>query len=322
MVVLCLMGWVAFPAMAHSKEIVFAISNSKGGHQQQTALEFTRQANAELKRRHLDVRIVLYDGAALGSDRQLMRKLKSDTIQLTLPSSIMASFVKEYMIFDLPFFVQGRSHVARIEASLLPHELNAAANAKGFHVLALWENGVRQITNNVRPIYSPKDLQGLTIRVPSSRWRARLFEHWGADTIQLDFDQVYSALKNGVVDGQENPYSNIWGARLYQVQKYVSLSHHIYSPAFLTVSKRWFNQLDAEVREVLEKTAREMSEFSRDKGRSREEWLLAKLTEKGMQVNLIDRKAFEASSLPIYEQMLTSFPGVESLVDKARALRE
>jgi TRAP-type C4-dicarboxylate transport system substrate-binding protein len=146
------------------EEIIFGISAPSGSLQQQTAAEFTKRANAKLS----GVAVVkLFDSAQLGKDKELMQKLKLGTVHLALPSSIMSSVADEFGVFDMPFLVKDRGHLARIEDQLFWSEMAPAAGAKGYQVLAVWENGIRHITNNKRPINTPADLDGIDRKIPT-----------------------------------------------------------------------------------------------------------------------------------------------------------
>ena len=127
------------------EEIIFGISAKPGSLQQQTAAEFTRLANERLGDK---ATVKLFDSQQLGKDKEMMQKLKLGSVHITLPSSIMSSIAGEYGVFDMPFLIKDRDHVKRIEQEMLPADLAPAAEAQGYEVLAMWENGVRHITNN------------------------------------------------------------------------------------------------------------------------------------------------------------------------------
>ena len=230
------------------QEIIFGISAKPGSLQQLTAAEFTRRANERLAGK---AEVKLFDSAQLGKDKELMQKLKLGTVHLALPSSIMSSVADEFGLFDMPFLVKDRDHLGRIEEALFWSDMAPAAEAKGYKVLAVWENGIRHITNNARPIMTPADLDGVKLRTPKSKWRVIMFKAWGANPTPMAFSEVFVALQTGVIDGQENPYTNIWAAKFAEVQKYLSVTGHVYSPAYPTAGKAAFEKLPADVQEVL-----------------------------------------------------------------------
>lgn len=302
---------------AAQEKIIFAISAETGSLQQRTAAEFTRRANEKLAGK---AEVKLYDSSQLGKDQDLMQKLKLGSVQLSMPSSIMSSIAGQFAIFDMPFLVKDREHVARIEEALFPTVLGPAAEAKGYTILGVWENGVRHITNNTRPIDTPADLDGLKIRTPKSTWRVKMFKEWGANPTPMAFSEVFVALQTGVIDGQENPLTNIAAAKFNEVQKYLSLTGHVYSPSFLATGKQAFEQLDPEIRKVLTETGKEMEAWAREQGAAEDGDLLKQLKDAGMTVNTADRAAFVEASKPIYEAFATEVEGGREMIDKALSL--
>ena len=247
----------------------------------------------------------------------MMQKLKLGSIHITLPSSIMSSIAGEFGVFDMPFLIKDRAHVKKIEQEMLASDLAPAAEKQGYEVLAMWENGVRHITNNERPINTPADLKGLKIRTPKSTWRVKMFSEWGANPTPMSFSEVFVALQTGVIDGQENPYTNIWSAKFAEVQKYLSVTGHVYSPAYLTVGKAAFAKLDPALQQVLRETAVEMADWARAKGGDADGDLKDKLAAAGMTVNVADRQAFVDASAPIYKLFAAEVEGGKALIDKA-----
>src|SRR3970040_2016437 len=136
-----------------------------------------------------------------------------------------------------------------------------AVEAKGLKILAVWENGYRHITNNKRPINGPQDLKGLKLRTPKGEWRVKMFQAYGANPSPMAFSEVFVALQTGVMDGQENPLIQIYSAKFQEVQKYLSLSGHVYTPAYITTGKKRWESLTAEVRKILEQSARETQAY-------------------------------------------------------------
>ncbi|MSU90254.1 DctP family TRAP transporter solute-binding subunit [Rhodobacteraceae bacterium 2CG4] len=301
------------------EEIIFGISAATGSLQEQSASEFARRANEKLG----DTAVVkVFDSSQLGKDKDMLQKIKLGTMHLTLPSSIMPEIASEYAIFDLPFLVANRDHLARIDETLFKDVLVPAAEAQGYRPLAVWENGFRQITNNERPITTPADLQGLKIRTPNSSWRVAMFKEYGANPTPMAFSEVFVALQTGVIDGQENPLTNIAGGKLDEVQEYLSLSGHIYSPAYPTVGVAAFEKLDPEIQQVLTETAQEVALWAREQGAAQDGELLEKLKAGGMAVNETDRAAFVAASAPLYEKFASEVENGQAMIDQVLSLAD
>ena len=294
------------------EEIIFGLSAAHGSLQERTASEFAKRANEKLG----DLAVVkVFDSSQLGKDKDMMQKIKLGTMQITLPSSTMPEVANEYAIFDLPFLIKDRSQLAKIDDTLFKDVLVPAAEAKGYRPLAIWENGFRQITNNTRPIDTPADLQGLKIRTPNSSWRVAMFQAYGANPTPMAFSEVFVALQTGVIDGQENPLTNIEAGKLNEVQTYLSLTDHIYSPAFPTVGVTAFGKLDPKIQEVLASTAQEVALWARQQGESEDDQLLAELTKSGMKVNQANKQAFVDASAPLYQKFAEEVEGGQKMID-------
>jgi TRAP-type transport system periplasmic protein len=222
----------------------------------------------------------------------------------------------------MPYIVKDRAHMGRIEKDVFWPMIEPAIEKKGLTVLAVWENGVRHITNNKRPIKVPADLQGIKLRVPEGKWRVKMFQAYGANPSPMKFSELFTALQTGVMDGQENPLTQIYSAKLQEVQKYLSLSGHVYTPAYLTVGTKHWQTLPADVRKVLQDTAKETQAFVYEVAAHDEEELLGKLKQAGMQVNDVDKDAFVAASKSIYDDFSKEVPGAKQAIDRANALRK
>lgn len=309
---------LAISTVANAKEeIIFGISAKPGSLQQQTAAEFVKRANAKLGDK---AEVKLFDSSQLGKDKELMQKLKLGSVHIALPSSVMASISNEFALFDMPFLVADRAHLGRIQKEIFWPTIAPTVHDAGYQVLALWENGIRHITNNARPIKTPADLKGVKIRTPKSTWRVKMFSTWGANPTPMSFSEVFTALQTGVIDGQENPYTNIDSAKLNEVQKYLSKTGHVYSPAYPTMGKAVYDKMDPAIRKVLEDTARELELWAREKGAAADDTLRQKLIDAGMTYNESDRAAFVEASKPIYEAFASEVSGGQAMVDKAISL--
>ncbi len=293
-------------------EVIFGISAKPGSLQYLTAEKFTSLANERLKGKAV---VKLFGSSQLGKDKELMQKLKLGTVNIALPSSIMTSFADQFGLFDMPFIVKDRAHVRRIEQEIFWKKIAPAVEPKGYKVLALWENGIRQITNNVRPINTPADLKGLKLRTPKGKWRVRMFKEWGGNPTPMAFSEVFVALQTNVIDGQENPLTNINAAKFNEVQKFLSMTGHVYSPAYPTVGAKAWAKLPEDVRTVLEKTANDIRTWMYERGAADDVLLRDKLKDAGMEVNVADRAAFVAASKPVYEAFSNEVEGGSELIE-------
>ena len=314
---LALSVMLAAPAYAEPIQLKFGHVGKPGSLFEASANEFAKRANAKLGNK---AKVVVFGSSQLGKDKELLKKLKLGTIDFALPSSVMSSVADEFGLFDMPYLVKDREHMARIEKKIVWPTLAPILEKKGYKVLALWENGFRNITNNKRPINTPKDLQGLKLRTPKSIWRVKMFKAYGANPTPLSFSEVFVALQTGTFDGQENPLAQIASGKFQEVQKYLSMSGHVYTPAYVTVSTKYWNKLPADVRNILESTAMETQEYVYKTAAKMEVDLLAELKAGGIKVNNADKDAFINASGPIYDEFGATVPNGKSLIDAALGL--
>ena len=284
-----------------------------------SADEFAKRANARLGGK---AKVVVFGSSQLGGDKEMLQKVKLGTLDMALPSTVMSSEVDLFGIFEMPYLVKDREHMKRIEQAVFWPTLAPAAEKKGLTVLAVWENGYRQLTNNKRPIKVPDDLKGIKLRVPEGKWRVKMFQTYGANPSPMKFSELFTALQTGVMDGEENPLTQIYSAKLQEVQKYLSLSGHVYTPAYLVVGTRKWATMPADVKKILADTAKETQAFVYETAARQETELLGKLKQAGMQVNDVDKDAFVAASKPIYDEFSSEVTGAKALLDQAAALRK
>ena len=267
------------PLAQAQTEIKLGHVGEPGSLFQKSADEFAKRANAKLGNK---AKVIVYGSSQLGGDKEMVQKLKLGTLDMAVPSTVMSSEVDMLGIFEMPYIVKDRAHMARIEKEIFWPKIEPEVEKKGIKVLAVWENGVRHITNSKRPIKVPADLQGIKLRVPEGKWRVKMFQAYGANPSPMKFSELFTALQTGVMDGQENPFTQIYSAKLQEVQKYLSLSAHVYTPAYLTVGTKRWESLPADVRKTLEETAKETQAYVYQTAARDDDELLGKLKQAGM----------------------------------------
>ncbi|MEP7031442.1 MAG: TRAP transporter substrate-binding protein [Pseudolabrys sp.] len=317
--ILSLMVALAAGSAARADVIELKLGNTTPatGNQSISANEFARRVNTEMAGK---VHVTVFDNSQLGNEREMLQKLKIGTLDFSQPSTIMSTVAPEFGLFDLPYLFKDRSHFQRFLADVFWKDIAPKAEAKGYKVVAVYENGYRHITNNKRPIVTPEDLKGIKIRIPRGLWRQKMFEAYGASPAPLEFNELFVALQTGVMDGQENPLPNIWGGKLNEVQKYLSLTNHVYTPSFLTAGLAHWNKMPADIRAQLEKIARETQPWALDSAEKEDIAVLDKLKKAGIAVNTADRDSFVAASKPVYALFGQEVPGGQALIDKTLAL--
>ena len=279
--------------------------------------EFVKNANARLGDR---AEVQAFGSSQLGKDKELLQKLKLGQITFSLPSSVMSSVADEFGVFEMPYIVQSRDHIKAIQGELGESVFNAAAEAKGYKILTFFENGFRHITNNTRPVNVPADLEGIKLRTPKGEWRVKMFRLYGANPTPMAFSDVFTALKTGVIDGQENPYAQIWSAKFQEVQKYLSITGHVYTPAYVLVSAKNFAKLPEDIQSDLMAAAAESQEAVYELAAQLETDLLNNLRDAGITINEADKDAFIEASKPVYEEFSSSVDGGAELIKQVQAL--
>ncbi|MDH3741273.1 MAG: TRAP transporter substrate-binding protein, partial [Hyphomicrobiales bacterium] len=174
--------------------------------------------------------------------------------------------------------------------------------------------------NNTRPINKPEDLAGIKLRTPKGAWRVKMFKLYGANPTPMAFSEVFTALQTNVIDGQENPYAQIASAKFQEVQKYLSITGHVYTPAYVLVSDEHYAKLPGDVRAALEKCGADTQNFVYEQAAKLEVELLGVIKAAGVAVNNADNAAFIAASKPIYDEFSNSVKGGAELIKKVQSL--
>lgn len=299
---LCAVLIPLLPSLAIASPVVIQINTSQpqGSFAHVFLSEFKERLETELPER-IDVQI--FTGNTLGSEEDVLQGMALGTHHASLSASAVAQINPRAGIFDLPYLFETRADVQRFADSPAGELLAAGFEGSGAKLLALWDNGFRVITNKVRPVTTPADLAGLKIRTPTNRQRVAMFNTLGANATPLSFGEVYSALDQGVIDGQENPAHVVYSSRFHEVQDYLALSNHVYLPTFLLFSQSFLAGLDPEVRATIERVAKEMAAWTFDWGDETDRNVLETLAPH-IRIDEIDFAAFQDAAAPLYQDPL------------------
>jgi len=298
-------------------ELKFGHVGKPGSLFAESVENFAKIANAKLGSK---AKVTVFGSSQLGDDKAGMQKLKLGTVDMWLPSSVMASIHDEFGVFDMPFIIKDRNHMMKVEKSVLPKMAKNLEAKTGYQFIGVWENGFRHITNNVRPINLPDDLKGIKLRTPKSKWRLKMFQSYGANPTPMAFSEVFTALKTGTMDGQENPYAQIASAKFQEVQKYLSITSHVYTPAYVAVHKDHYSKIPADVRKILEAAAKENQKFVYKRAAELEKSLLDVIKKAGVKVNTANNAAFVKASKGVYDQFASEVATGAGLVKEILAL--
>ena len=261
-----------------------------------------------------------YSGA-LGAERESIEALQLGTLDLTMTSTgPVPNFVPDVAILDIPFLFRDYAQARAVLDGPIGQDMLQKFEPKGIHGLAWGENGFRNMTNSKHPVMVPEDLKGLKMRTMENPVHIQAYRAFGIIPTPMAFTEVFTALQQGTVDGQENPLSVITAAKLDQVQKYLTLTGHVYSPAVILMSKAQWDKLSAADKQSFNDAAKEAVKANRARIDDDEKKAVADLRAKGMQVvENVDKAKFQAQLAPVYADFGKRF-GQEN-IDRIRNYR-
>ena len=226
--------------------------------------------------------------AALGSDIQMQQALVGGAQEMMVGSTAtLVGITKEMALWDTPFLFNSAQEADAVLDGPLGDRVRAKLEEKGLVGLVYWENGFRNLTNSKRPVAKLEDLNGVKLRVMQNNVFLDSFKSLGANAVPLPFSELFSALETKAVDGQENPYNTILSSKFYEIQKYLTVTNHVYSPWIVLASKKWFDTLSKDEKAVLMNAAKTSRDFERKDTRAEAAKALDELKAKGMQVNVL-----------------------------------
>jgi tripartite ATP-independent transporter DctP family solute receptor len=248
------------------------------------------------------VEVQVFPSSQLGNQRDLIEGLTFGTVDMTLTSTaVLGNFLPEAAVFDLPFIFRDIPHAYKALDSV-GMDICKPLEKRGIKVLSMWENGVRHMTNNRNPIRKPEDMKGLKIRVMEQPIYIEMMKILGASPTPMAFGELFTAMQQGVVDGQENPAAHIFTSRFFEVQKYISLTAHTYSAEPLLVAMGVWSKLPENHRKAIQEAADEARDWQRDLCRQLENQYWEKIRESGKsEINDdVDKAAFMEATKPVW----------------------
>lgn len=264
--------------------------------------------------------VTIFPQAQLGSEREMQEQLTTGTLEMSI-TGVLSIYEPKITLLELPFLFRDREHILKAQASEAVQDLVATLPAKGLRLAGFLENGFRNITNNTRAINSPEDVKGLKIRTPENLAQVETFKALGASPTPMPFSELYAALRQGVVDGQENPLQNINDGKLFEVQKHLALTGHIYNSAYVVVSESFYQGLKPEEREALDAALKEATDWQFSYIAQRDGELLQSLKSAGMEVTEPDQEAFREATAPAYDAFYSQFgDDARNFVDAIKGL--
>jgi tripartite ATP-independent transporter DctP family solute receptor len=279
-----LLATLAGPASAQVKDHVFKVGTGLSeDHPQAKALKYFADQLAAKSGGKMTARV--FTSGSLGNDISMTSALRGGTLEMTIPdSSTLVSLIKPFGVLNLPLTFNNEKEADAVLDGPFGQKLLATLSDKGLIGLGFWENGFRHVTNSRRPVLRAEDLAGLKLRVIQSPLFLDTFNTLGANATPMPFTELYTAMEQAAVDGQENPAATILASKFYEVQKHMVLSRHMYSAWVLLLSKKTWDGLSADERKIVQDAARDATLYERKTIRAFSETALVDLKKAGMQV--------------------------------------
>ncbi len=326
MVILTTLSLTAFAAgaseapAAEKPAVVIKISNGVNElHPSYLACkEFERIVESKLPGKY-DVQV--YANAQLGDDVRATEGVRMGTLEAVATSaSPLTGLVTEFNVFDLPFIITSEKAADAIYDGPVGAKLGALLEPKGIKLLAYYENGFRQLTNSVREVKSPEDLKGMKVRTMQNPIHLAAWKALGANPTPMAFSEVFTAMQQKTIDGQENPIPTIYLSKFFEVQKFVSLTGHVYGPHILLINKKLFDSFPAEDQKVIMAAAQESAVWQRATNRKMNSEQVDALRKEGMTVTVLSPdqlKVFQDATKSVYDEWIPKIG--KELIDEFRA---
>ncbi|MBV0882116.1 TRAP transporter substrate-binding protein [Noviherbaspirillum sp. L7-7A] len=283
-----------------------SVSTAQNSHQ---GVAIDTLAKEVEKRTNGRYKIQTFYSGSLGAEREATEAVQLGTQDLTWTSTgPIPNFVPETKIFDVPFLFRDYAHARAVLDGPIGQDMLKKFEPKGFKALAWGENGFRHMTNNKRPVVNPEDLRGLKLRTMENPVHIQAYKGFGIIPTPMAFTEVFTAMQQGTVDGQENPLSVIVANKFEQVQKHLSLTGHVYSPGVFLMNKGVFDKLAPADQQAFLEAAKVAAKANRDRVDADEKVAVADLRGKGMQVvDKIDKSKYQTTLTPVFAEFEKQF---------------
>lgn len=291
-------------AQAQSMKLTLGHGAAPGNPRHEASVKFAELVKTKTNGR-LEVQVA--PSAQLGDDSAMITAMRTGALDLSANSQgAISATVPEYAAYGMPFMFSNAAQAFKLLDGPLGQELAEKTAAKGMVVLGYWDNGIRHMTNGKRPISKVEDMKGLKMRTPPDAVLVDIMQALGADPQQIKFSELYVALQQGVVDGQENPLVNIHASKLYEVQKHLALTSHMFQMTPFLMSKRTWDRLSEADRKAVQEAAAEATAVQRRMSQEADDKLLAELKAKGVQVTTVDKNAFAKATEKVDDKWLAT----------------
>lgn len=248
------------------------------------------------------IKVEVYSDSQLGGEKDMAEGIQMGTVDMAiLGTGTLGKLEPKMDVFGLPYLFRDRDHLLKVlNGPVGKGVLDDMVKDTGIRGLAYWERDPRHLTNSKRPVAKPEDVKGLKIRTPGEEMSMDIWKAMGAGPVPMAFGELFTALQQKVVDGQENPLTIINASKFYEVQKYLTLTYHTWAPAVLTITEKKFSKLSPEYQKILVDAAAEAGKYNAELVEKAQTELLKDLEAKGMQVIKVDTKLFAAATKDVH----------------------
>ncbi len=304
MVALMLMFMFAAPGAGWAKPVTLRLAHSEAvtNIRHEIVLMFVKRVD-ELSKG--EVKIDVYPAGALGTHTSCQEEVAMGTLDFYITTAGLVSVFdpqRTQELIELPYLFDTYSQAYAFMDTPFVTKFYDPLKAKGIRYLWTWDNGFRHMTNNVRPIFTPQDMKGLKIRVVKSEMSMNIINAMGGNAVPMSYSELYTALGQGVVDGQENPFMNIYASKFFEVQKYMSVTKHQYSTLPIILSEKTWKKLNANQQNAIQKAAMEAAPVFRKKVNDNEDNQRKAMEKAGMKINDVpDLTPFRKAVEPVYD---------------------
>jgi tripartite ATP-independent transporter DctP family solute receptor len=316
-ILLAFVFWGCRSAENEIKVIRVGLSHGKS-HSFTLALEqFKKEVEAETNGQ---IKIKIYPGSQLGNESEMQEMLMIGSLDMAL-AGLVNNHEPLFSILELPYLYENREHVKAVNNGPILENLALSLNKFGFRLIGWYENGFRHMTTSVKPLLQPSDLNGLLIRTTENMAHIQTIRSFGAIPTPLNYSELYTALTQGMVDGQENPLQNIWTGKLFETQKYVAMTGHIFNCVYVLISERSWNKLEDQEQKIIRTALRKSIDWQLTYLEELEKELQGKIEKEDVVFTFPDKNLFESKTQPVYDYFINLYgEDAENLINEIKAL--
>lgn len=261
----------------------------------------------------------IYPNSQLGNERDMMENVGMGVQEMCLISTgPIPNFVSDFAVLDLPYLFENEEQAYKVLDGEVGTSLLGQLDSQGIKGVGFWENGFREVTNDKKEIVTPDDLKGMKIRTMENNVHMATYQALGATATPMAWSEIFTALQQGTVDGQENPIAIIESAKVYEVQKYVSMIDLFYSPCVLMISQSTYDGFTDAQKEAFDKAAEEAKDYQREYSSSYNKEAIQTMKDAGVTVTEVDKAVWQEAANAVYDQ-LDSLNLNKELVEKIQS---